>query len=104
LPFGSLKARRSLLSVDNLADAVAAVVMAPSPLRRPFIVADQEALSVPQMISAMRRGLGRSANLVPLPAPLLRLALNTAGRTGWYERLACPLVADSSQLRGLGWS
>jgi nucleoside-diphosphate-sugar epimerase len=104
LPFGSLKARRSLLSVDNLVDAVAAVVMAPSPLRRPFIVADQEALSVPQMISAMRRGLGRRANLIPLPAPLLKLALHTAGRTGWYERLACPLVVDPSQLSGLGWT
>jgi nucleoside-diphosphate-sugar epimerase len=104
LPFGSLKARRSLLSVDNLVDAVAAVVMAPSPLRRPFIVADQEALSVPQMIAAMRRGLGRSANLVPMPAPLLKLALHAARRTEWYERLACPLVVDCSQLCGRGWS
>ena len=104
LPFGTLKARRSLLSVDNLVDAIAAVVMAPSPLRRPFIVADQEALSVPQMIAAMRGGLGRRANLVPLPAPLLKLALHTARRTEWYERLACPLVVDPSQLSRLGWT
>jgi len=104
LPFGSLKARRSLLSVDNLVDAVAAAVTAPSPLRRPFIVADREALTVPQMICAMRRGLGRSANLVPLPAPLLKLALHAAGRTEWYPRLACPLIADPSQLSGLGWA
>jgi nucleoside-diphosphate-sugar epimerase len=104
LPFGSLKARRSLLSVDNLIDAVAAVLMAPSPLRRPFIVTDQEALSVPQMISAMRRGLGRSANLIPLPAPLLKLALRASGQSGWYERLACPLIADASQLSKLGWA
>jgi len=104
LPFGSLKARRSLLSVDNLVDAVAAAVTAPSPLRRPFIVADREALTVAQMICAMRRGLGRSANLVPVPAPLLKLALHAAGRTGWYPRLACPLIADASQLSGLGWA
>jgi len=104
LPFGSLKAQRSLLSVDNLVDAVATVLSAPSPLRRPFIVADLEALSVPQMISAMRRGLDRRANLLPVPAPLLRLALRAAGRTGWYERLACPLVADPSQLSQLGWT
>jgi nucleoside-diphosphate-sugar epimerase len=104
LPLRSLKARRSLLSVDNLVDAIATVLSAPSPLRRPFIVADLEALSVPQMISAMRRSLGRSANLVPLPAPLLKLALQAAGRTEWYERLACPLVADPSQLSRLGWT
>jgi nucleoside-diphosphate-sugar epimerase len=104
LPFRSLKAQRSLLSVDNLVDAVATALAAPSPLRRPFIVADLEALSVPQMISAMRHGMGRSAGLVPLPAPLLKLALQAAGRTGWYERLACPLVADPSALSGLGWT
>jgi UDP-glucose 4-epimerase len=104
LPFGSLKAQRSLLSVDNLVDAVATVLSAPSPLRRPLIVADLEALSVPQMISAMRRGLGRRASLLPLPRPLLKLALHAAGRTGWYERLGCPLVADPSQLLQLGWT
>ena len=104
LPLGGLKARRSLLSVDNLVDAVAAVLASSSPLRRPFIVADPEALTVPEMIAALRQGLGRSPGLVPLPAPLLRLALHAAGRKGWYERLACPLVVDPSALLGIGWT
>ena len=42
LPFGSLAARRSLLSVDNLVEAVHHVLMAPAPLRRPLIVADPQ--------------------------------------------------------------
>jgi UDP-glucose 4-epimerase len=103
LPLGGLKARRSLLSIDNLVDAVAAVLAAPSPLRRPFIVADLQALTVPQMISAMRKGLARRPGLIPLPAPLFKLGLNALGREAWYERLACPLVADPSALRGVGW-
>ncbi len=103
LPLGGLTARRSLLSVDNLVDAVDAVVAAPQPLRRPLIVADHESLTVPDMIAAMRKGLGRSAGLVPVPAALLRFGLKIAGRPAWYERLAQPLVADASALATLGW-
>jgi nucleoside-diphosphate-sugar epimerase len=104
LPLGGLKARRSLLSIDNLVDAVAAVLAAPSPLRRPLIVADLQALTVPQMISAMRKGLARRPGLIPLPAPLFKLGLHALGREAWYERLACPLVVDPSALRGVGWT
>jgi UDP-glucose 4-epimerase len=103
LPLGGLTARRSLLSVDNLASAIESVLAVPVPLRRPFIVADREALTVPEMIAAMRRGLGRSPGLVPVPAALLKLGLAIAGRPEWYERLAQPLIADSSALIGIGW-
>ena len=104
LPLGALSAQRSLVSVDNLVDAVAAVLDAPIPLRRPFIVADAAPVTVPEMIAALRAGLGRRPGLVPLPARLIELALRTAGRAEWYERLAGPLVADPSALRGLGWA
>ena len=103
LPLGGLRARRSLLSADNLVDAVDAVLASAVPLRRPFIVADTDALTVPEMIAAMRKGLGRNAGLIPVPASLLRLALNVAGHPAWYERLAQPLVADPSALVELGW-
>ncbi len=103
LPLGGLKARRSLLSADNLVDAVDAVLASAASLRRPFIVADTDALTVPEMIAAMRKGLGRNAGLIPVPASLLRLALNVAGHPAWYERLAQPLVADPSALVELGW-
>jgi nucleoside-diphosphate-sugar epimerase len=104
LPLGGLGARRSLLSVDNLVDAVDAVLAARMPLRRPLIVADLEALTVGGMISAMRRGLGRNPGLIRLPAPVLKFALKAAGREEWYERLARPLVADPSALMGIGWA
>jgi UDP-glucose 4-epimerase len=103
LPLGGLRARRSLLSVDNLVDAIAAVLVAPGPLRRPFIVADAEPLSVAEMIAALRAGLGRRPGLVPVPARLIELGLSAAGRAEWYERLNGSLVGDASALRRLGW-
>src|SRR5712691_6127069 len=94
LPLGALAARRSLLALDNLVAAVDAVLAAPGPLRRPLIVADPEPLTIPDMIRAMRRGLGRRAGLFPVPPALLEAALRASGRSNTYQRLAGSLVAD----------
>jgi len=103
LPLGGLKARRSLLALDNLTAAVEAVLRAPGPLRRPFIVADPEPVTVPEIVTALRAGLGRSPGLLPVPAPLLKMAATSMGRREAYERLAGSLVASPAALAELGW-
>ena len=104
LPVGSFRARRSLLAVENLLAAIEAVLTAPGTLRRPFIAADPQALTVAEMITAMRHGLGRRPNVFPLPATLLELLFRAAGREYSYERLSGSLVADPSVLMGIGWT
>jgi nucleoside-diphosphate-sugar epimerase len=104
LPLGSFGARRSLLALDNLTDAIVTVLTAQAPLRRPLLVADAAPVTLPQMITALRAGLGRRPGLIPMPAALLRTALNLAGRAEIYERLAGSLVVDSSALQRLGWN
>src|ERR1043165_8439589 len=87
LPFGALRARRSLLSLDNLVTAVLAVNAAPQPLRRPLIVADPDPLNLPQMITAMRAGLGRRPVLIHVPASMLARGFQLAGRQALYPRV-----------------
>jgi UDP-glucose 4-epimerase len=103
LPFGSLSARRSLLSLDNLVAAIDFVLSAPAPLRRALIAADPEPVTLPQMIAAMRHGLGRRPGLVPLPDSLFKAVCRAAGQMEAYERLAGSLVADPGALLRLGW-
>jgi UDP-glucose 4-epimerase len=103
LPFGALTARRSLLSLDNLAAAVDCVLKVAGPLRRPLITADPDPLTVGEIVAAMRRGLNRRPGLVPVPPRILAALLRAAGRADAYERLAEPLVADPSALLRLGW-
>jgi UDP-glucose 4-epimerase len=103
LPVGALNARRSLISVGSLVDAIVTALDAPGMLRRPFIVADAEPLSVAQMMGALREGLGRPPGLIPIPERLVRFGLNAAGRAEWSERLTGSLVADASALAALGW-
>jgi len=104
LPLGGLSARRSLLSLDNLVAAIDAVLAAPEPLRRPFVIADREALTVAEMVAALRRGLGRGPGLFPVPTALLRAFCQATGREAIFTRLAGPLVVDASALARLGWS
>jgi nucleoside-diphosphate-sugar epimerase len=103
LPLGGLKSRRSLLSLDNLVAAVDTVLKAQGPIRRPFIVADPDAVTVPEMIGALRKGLGRQAGLLPCPPVLLKIAAGLAGKTEAYERLAGSLVASPEALMRFGW-
>jgi nucleoside-diphosphate-sugar epimerase len=104
LPLGSLGARRSLLALENLLAAIETVLVAPGTLRRAFIAADPKALTVAEMIAAMRQGLGRRPNIIPLPAALLQLLFRTAGQEEIYQRLSGSLVADPSALISLGWA
>ena len=103
LPFGAVHAPRSLLAVANLVDAVAVLAAAPGRLHGPFLVADGSPLDLPQMVRALRRGLGRRPGLVAVPPPMLRAALRAVGRGDVVERLVCPLVVATARLQSAGW-
>ena len=108
LPFSGLPGRRSLLSVDNLVVAVDTVLRADAPLRRPLIVAEPEALTIAEMITSLRRGLGRRPGLLPVPAPSLRYVFRMLGRAEAHERIADSLMASAAALdtacRNPGWA
>lgn len=103
LPVAGLKGEHSLLGLDNLVQAVDAVLAAEGPLRRPLIVADAKPLTIGAIIAAMRHGLGRRPAILYVPEPLLKGALHTSRRLATFEPLFGSLVADSSALAGLNW-
>jgi UDP-glucose 4-epimerase len=104
LPLRSLTARRSLLALENLSAAIETVLKAPGTLRRPFIAADAEPLTVAEMIAAMRNGLGRQRRVFPMPPVLLEFVLRLIGQGEIYRRMSGSLVADPSALIALGWT
>jgi UDP-glucose 4-epimerase len=103
LPLGSIAARRSLLSLESLASAIEVVLAAPPPLRRAYIVAEREALTVAEMIAALRRGSGRQPRVFSFPPALLSAFSRAAGKSEAYRRVSGQLIADASALMGLGW-
>ncbi|MFZ0989331.1 MAG: NAD-dependent epimerase/dehydratase family protein [Xanthobacteraceae bacterium] len=104
LPLRSIGGRRSLLALENLSAAIEVVLTTPGPLRRPFIAADREVLTIDEMIAAMRDGLGRRPNVFAVSPVLLRLLFRSFGHDNIYRRMSGSLVADPSALIGLGWA
>lgn len=100
LPFAQMRNRRSLIYVDNLAEAIARVVEGDASLG-PLLVSDEETVSTPELISRIALALDRPARLVPVPLALLRLAAKLAGQEAAVRRLTGNLVLDVSKARRL---
>ncbi len=99
LPLAAIDNRRSLVFVDNLADAITHCLTHPGAADRCFLIHDGQPLSLPELIRRLSHALGRPARLFPLPAMLLRLAGEEA-----YQRLCGSLVVDDTALRtATGW-
>jgi nucleoside-diphosphate-sugar epimerase len=103
LPFGAFTNRRSLLGVQNLAVAIAHLLRHAAASGETYLVADTQALSLADMIAAMRRGLGRSPGLISVPPTLVRFALAALGRGADWDALGGQLVVDPAKLIATGW-
>ncbi|MDP9644972.1 UDP-glucose 4-epimerase family protein [Paraburkholderia caledonica] len=104
LPLGSIDARRSLVFVDNLADALVHCTTDPRAAGQTFNVTDGRDLSVSELARALATQLHAPARLVPVPVALLRIAGRLTGRSARVDRLIGELRLDSSHIcERLGW-
>jgi UDP-glucose 4-epimerase len=103
LPFFGFNNRRSLLSIDNFVSAVLFVLNNPSTVGETYLVADSTPLTLPEIVTMLRKALGRRARLFYFPPTLLRLALVLIKRRELWARIGEDLVVDTTKLRRLGW-
>jgi nucleoside-diphosphate-sugar epimerase len=104
LPLGGIDARRSLVYVGNLADALAACIEHPAAAGETFLVSDGEDVSLSDLVRHAAAATGCRARLLPAPTGPLRLAARGLGKAGAVDRLLGSLVVDSSKIRErLGW-
>ena len=104
LPLGAIDARRSLVYVENLADALMHCATDPRAANTCFYVRDDEDPSVAGLLRALGRHLGRPARLLPVPVSLLRVAGAITGRAAQMERVTKSLRVDDSRIREtLSW-
>jgi nucleoside-diphosphate-sugar epimerase len=103
LPFKGLAARRSMVSLADVAAATHQAIDDPAMAGRRFILADAEAMSVGDMIGHLRKGLGLPPRLFQLPEWLLALPFALIGRRDLWQRIAGSLVARRDGLDGIGF-
>lgn len=80
LPFAALKSRRSMISVETLAEAVMHLLL-DGDVRAPgaYCIADRPSLMLGEVIRLLREGMGMPARLFPVPPQAISLALRAAG-------------------------
>jgi nucleoside-diphosphate-sugar epimerase len=104
LPLGSVRNKRSLVFVDNLADAIMRALDHPAATGRTYVVSDGEDVSTPDLIARLAAALGRQPRLFAVPPALLRLVGALLGRGDEIGRLLDDMAVDSSRIRTeLGW-
>jgi nucleoside-diphosphate-sugar epimerase len=104
IPLGSVRNRRSLIALDNLADAIVISLNAHRLSGRIFYVSDGAPLSTPALIRGLATALGTPARLFPFPTILLATAAAALGRREQAESLLGSLVVDDSAFRAAtGW-
>ena len=105
LPFGSMHSLRTLISIDNLIDALLIASHHPAVSRRIFVVADSEDIEVAGILKAFLLGLGRGTwRLLPIPPSLITLLFNLLGKGALWHKFSGELRVDSTSFcRATGW-
>ena len=104
LPFAGLEARRSFVGLQNLCGLLEACIDHPAAAGRVLLAADGEDVTLPELLDAIARGLGRPARLFKVPWLLVESFASMAGRREDLARLVGSLRVDASETRQvLGW-
>jgi lipopolysaccharide/colanic/teichoic acid biosynthesis glycosyltransferase/nucleoside-diphosphate-sugar epimerase len=105
IPLGAVRNnRRSLVSVDNLADLIMVCLNHPKAANQVFLVGDDEDLSTAELLKRVANVMGHVPRLLTVPIWMLRVAACLLGKQTMADRLLGSLQIDSSKARQmLGW-
>lgn len=103
LPLAGLTRQRSLLGIDGLIGAIVLALRNPATIGQTYLVADPAPLSVAEIVTALRRGLGRKPDLFRVSPRLMRAALGVIGKKDTLDRLDGEMIADPRKLIDAGW-
>lgn len=105
LPFASLRAPRSFIHVEDLAELLCACGSQPQASRRTYLAAHRRPSCTRDLVAALREKLGRAQRLFGMPPALLEAIGAAAGQRARVRRLTRALEVDPSAAeRDLDWS
>jgi nucleoside-diphosphate-sugar epimerase len=105
LPIAAVHNRRSLISLSNLADAIATAATANGVVGKTFFVTDGPAISTPALVRGLGLALGRPVRMMSFSAPLMTMLAALAGRRDMAESLLGCLAVNGSAFRAAtGWT
>lgn len=105
LPFGLLSKRRNLLSVWNFVDFLRACVEHAGPINDTFVVADTEAVTLPEIFRHLGEGMNKRQYLLPVPGILLATLCKMLGKSAALRKIDAELMVSAEKAaRSLNWT
>lgn len=105
LPFGKVDNRRSFIYIDNLISAIVAVTKDSAAANQLYLLADDNSLSLVQMLRFISKELHRDLKLIPVPVCLLNMSLRTLGLKNLELRLLGSLEVNNAKFKSqLDWN
>lgn len=105
LPFGDVKNSRHIVYVDNLVSALCLVLTHPDAGNQTYLVADDEPLSLTQLLSLLGKEMNTKARLIPVPVPFMEFSFKLLGLKNLNIRLFRSLEVSNSKIKSqLGWA
>lgn len=105
LPLGSVRGKRSFVSVWNLVDFLCVCAFDMRAAGQVFLVSDMEDVALPGLLRGLARGMQKDLTLLPFSPRLLRLLAAAVGKAALFDKLCGSLTVDPSQARTLlGWT
>jgi len=96
LPFGLIANRRSVVTVDVAAKVITEAAKNLTAYEGLHLVAETPPVSTKDLIVGLRKNMGLSNNLLPIPKLIMKLMLLMIGKRKVYEQLYENLVFEST--------
>lgn len=94
IPLAAVQNRRSLVSVYNLCDLLAHLLVCELPSHSVWMVSDDEDVSTAELLQKIARSMNRRNSLVSVPVNMLSVASALLGRRSEFKRLCTSLTVD----------
>ena len=99
LPLGAIQNQRSLVFVENLADAIVQAAIHPKAANQTYFVSDESAVSTPSLIEKIATAFNIKPRLINFPLGLLKLAGTLTGKSAAIDRLVGSLTVDTQKIK-----
>lgn len=101
LPFGMTNNERSMISIDNLCNFIGLCCTHPAASDQTFLISDDHDISLTELVSTIRKTLGRHPCLLPIPSSILKTLFTLIGKSSLNEQLLGNLRIDTSKAKSL---
>jgi nucleoside-diphosphate-sugar epimerase len=100
-----LTSKRSMISVDNLADFLRVCAVHPSAANQLFLISDNDDVTVSELMRRLAREMNKPSFTIPASEGLLRLVAKILGKEQEIRRIIDPLtVSPAKAMNLLDWN